>query len=356
MITQMNCLLSAEPLAHDGPLAFVARFKVPHFNEMAWFPDSRRLAILSGGIRIVDTVTGDVSPPLTEQKLWPPLAISPDGSVLIVGGGVGLTLFSTQTWRKLAEIDTAEALNCRSVGHDRGIAFTPDSRFFWIGCSGPDSIHGAVKLTVSGLKIADTLNVSESTSPTGQGEVRSLCVQADPLSLRVTSVVRTSRPSPNEGQDYGYRIRLFDLASKTEFPFNLTLSPEQATASGACSDKITGNGDALLLRYPTSVTAYSIPGAEQFSPISPFPGLGVGDRRGLLSNLIPLGDDKVIAALWIESRDGGIVISDYRTGQIIQRIAAPGMNRIARAPDGTRVVGRFADELYVYSLVFDRTL
>jgi hypothetical protein len=44
------------------------------------------------------------------------------------------------------------------------------------------------------------------------------------------------------------------------------------------------------------------------------------------------------------------MIWDYRTGQRLQRIYAPGMYSIALSPDGTRVAGSYADEIYVYSL------
>lgn len=67
--------------ASNQPLKLLAKLKLKVLPQtLAWFPDSRRLAIFSGGVRVVDTMAQSVTPPLIDGSgLGGNLVISPDG-------------------------------------------------------------------------------------------------------------------------------------------------------------------------------------------------------------------------------------------------------------------------------------
>jgi WD40 repeat protein len=347
------------------PLELFAKIKVPFSESIVWFPDSRRLAIWSGhrgngqspfwskAIIVVDIIAKTVSPPVLDGS-WMDrsLAVSPDGSIIAVHGP-GLRLFSTETWRELAQVKTKETANCWHS--DRlGMAFTPDSRFIWVGCASL-GIRGAIKLTVPALAIADTVEIAGKLSQTSQIEFHDVHVGRAPLALHVVTSVHSGSGPPQAF------VRVIDLTTKADLLPTTPLSRDEAPLFGPSSSYVSSDGRYLLVyrgQFESgSIVAFDISSRARVALFAPLSEIGTADPAMQpdnghwgLSNLIPIPNGRVIAALASRNWDGGVIVWDYRSGQRIQRIYGPGMAHIALAPDGTRVAGGFLDEIYVYSI------
>lgn len=70
-----------------------------------------------------------------------------------------------------------------------------------------------------------------------------------------------------------------------------------------------------------------------------------------LSNFIILADSNLaFSALTAPNRDGGFRVWNYRTGQLLQSLSAPGVLSIIPSPDRKRIAVQFLDELRIYSI------
>ena len=375
---------SASPPREDQPLKFLTKIKVPLFRGLVWFPDNRRLALRTGreGIRIVDTIAKTVSAPMTDARLGQIVAISPDGSIAVARTGTSqliqtpefqdvrtktaLVLLSTETWREIAQVNTTDVANCK-VADKFGFAFTPDGRFIWAGCGNKGSIQGAIKLTIPELGLADKLEFTEKLSPTSKSELTEAYVRPSPLTLLARTFVYSEFApvgAPPLPKPYDPYLRIIDLATKADIlPTSPLLYGEGPLPSlgGSLGGYLSTDRRSLLiyrgLREPGGIDTYDIENRTRVMRFAPPSEAATVDPkmqpdRGVwgLSNLLPLRNDRVAAAIASGNWDGGLMIWNYRTGELIQRIYAPGMNLIALSPDATRIVGGFFDEIYVYSL------
>jgi WD40 repeat protein len=95
-------------------------------NDLAWSPDGTRLAIAytsQGKVAVFDTTTGKLLVKLPEgPRAWTE-AFTPDGSLLVTGGGMGIPSFwDTRTWKRVAR---------PAQGHTSvlfGMSVSPDGR------------------------------------------------------------------------------------------------------------------------------------------------------------------------------------------------------------------------------------
>lgn len=355
----------AEDASPEHPLKLIAEFEVPRVDHIAWFPDNRRLAIVASGqgVLIVDTVEKTTSPPVTSgySSL---LAVSPDGSLLAFGG-FELTVLSTETWRTLGHVNLMSIANCRA-GRP-GFAFTPDSRFLWVGCEAGQMV-GAIKLSVPDLSLVDKFEVTGNISPTSATEGHEVRIQADPLVLHVrTSVYPSPMPPPGNPTPFDKYFRAIDLATKADIVSNWLFSESDGPSNYAHPAPAYISPDLVTyfvsrVAEKTAIVAYEIPSRKKLVEFAPASEIATRDPRRQpplgpwpLSNLIPLRDGRLIAAIGSLNWDGGLMIWNYHTGKLIQRLPAPGaLVDIAISQDASRIaVGRY-NRIAIYSLDADK--
>jgi WD40 repeat protein len=242
------------------------------------------------------------------------------------------------------------------------MAFTPDSRFIWLGCASL-GMKGAIKLTVPDLLLADTVEIVGKISPTSRSESQDVHVQPTPLALHVKTSVYPGSDPPQAGMTTPYDpfVRVIDLTTKTDLLPAMPISIDEQPLTGPSSAYLAYDRMSYLVyrgqRESGSIAAYDVSTRRLMTIFAPLSEIRTADPAMQpeyghwgLSNLIPIHDGRVIAALASGNWDGGLMIWDYRSGRRIQRIYGPGMSYIALSPDKTRVAGSFAGELYIYSL------
>jgi hypothetical protein len=162
------------------------------------------------------------------------------------------------------------------------MAFTPDSRFIWVGCASL-GMKGAIKLGVPDLSLADTVEITGKVSPMSQMESHEVHVRSAPLTLHVVTSVYpgSSPPRPGMTAPYDPFARVIDLTDKSDLMRDMPFSMDEQPLTGPSSGYVASDHMYYLIyrgqRESGSIAAYEISTLKRVALLAPLSEIGTAD-------------------------------------------------------------------------------
>jgi hypothetical protein len=295
-------------------------------------PDGRLLLdglnLPAAEVRLLDVASGRLlDPPLYSGPIHD-AAWSPDGAFIALSGRkraaagravpVGaIRLYDAGTLKAVGRISAAD-IGC-TLGLLEGMAFTADSRSLWVLCAQADKTARAMRLSVPGLGVEDSL-APASPDPKGLPEVHwEEGIQRHGEDLIAT--VRFRSPPPGRGP----RPLVQSYSLRTKVPLHAPI-PASAGPARLASD-LSGVyvGDELWSTRTGQRAAVGVVPAGRYLGA---PGRIPGPALGLRVEARPLTG----------SRRWALAVVDVATGATVQELGpVPPVVGVVVAPGGERV-------------------
>jgi dipeptidyl aminopeptidase/acylaminoacyl peptidase len=349
-----------------------------HPHVMVWAPDSQRIAFKEfnrGRLTVLDTdEQGGTARPIADKIFGASVAWSPAGDTIAVSQSShfsGIRLLSAHDGRELARREHG-----RDVPHERcdtrrgSVAFSVDGHSLWVTCRvirAPGSLTLALRRDSADLSLRDELRIDAPVSDqftTNSHSAISWHGERPHLSALLASQIPKDKFSFSVTGMYGYVI---DLESKTELLARFTLSDDNRSGYFRRPDELIlfpGANFALARLNSGISTRPDVPVEPKFDRLFDGYDTRTGERivsyggetddtpeNGVIGGVAIIPGSDVMIGRWARAsaRHGGLIVLEWKTGLVRQRIIGARVGRIALSPNGERLaVVTYETELRLY--------